>query len=138
MKFSNISPLFSCNFPVLENLDLEKNNINNTIIDLFQNKKFYRLKKLSLYKNNITDKKIFDLINNFKKLKTFFIGENPIEFGPNNEKIYVFPKSLEELGLTGNLDHKKAKFINKSINKQFKNFYFSRNKIDNLKYYFVL
>ena len=134
MKFSNISPLFSCNFPVLENLDLEKNNINNTIIDLFQNKKFYRLEKLSLYKNNITDEKIFDLIKNFKKLKTFFIGENPIEFDPNNEKIYEFPESLEEFGMTGNLDHKTAKFINRLIISNLKIFYFSRNKIDNLKY----
>jgi len=134
MKFSNISPLFSCKFPVLEDLDLEKNNINNTIIDLFLNKEFYKLKSLSLYKNNITDEKIFDLIKNFKKLKKFFIGENPIEFDPNNEKNYEFPKSLEEFGMTGNLDSKKAKFIIRLIISNLKIFYFSRNKIDNLKY----
>jgi Leucine-rich repeat (LRR) protein len=134
MKFSNISPLFSCKFPVLEYLDLEKNNINNTIIDLFLIKKFYKLKFLSLYKNNITDEKIFDLIKNCKKLKTFFIGENPIEFDPNNDKIYEFPKSLEEFGMTGNLDSKKAIFINRLIISNLKIFYFSRNKIDNLKY----
>ena len=134
MKFSNISPLFSCKFPVLEYLDLEKNNINNTIIDLFLIKKFYKLKFLSLYKNNITDEKIFDSIKNCKKLKTFFIGENPIEFDPNNDKIYEFPKSLEEFGMTGNLDSKKAIFINRLIISNLKIFYFSRNKIDNLKY----
>ena len=67
-------------------------------------------------------------------LKTFFIGENPIEFDPNNDKIYEFPKSLEEFGMTGNLDSKKAIFINRLIISNLKIFYFSRNKIDNLKY----
>ena len=132
-NFKEIYPLFSCRFPVLEHLDLEKNCIDNTIIELLEKLNLTKLKKLSLFKNNITDEKIFKLIKQYKKLKTFFIGENPIEFDANLETYYPFPKSLKEFGMTGNLDPIKVYYIKRLEINNLKIFYISRNKIDNLK-----
>ena len=132
-NFKEIYPLFSCRFPVLEHLDLEKNFIDNTIIELLEKLNFTELKILNLFKNNITDEKIFKLIKQYNKLNTFFIGENPIEFDANLETYYSFPKSLEEFGMTGNLDPKKVEYIKRLDINNLKIFYISRNKIDNLK-----
>ena len=109
-NFKEIYPLFSCRFPVLEHLDLKKNFIDNTIIELLEKSNFTELKILNLFKNKITDEKIFKLIKQYNKLNTFFIGENPIEFDANLETNYSFPKSLEEFGMTGNLDPIKVEY----------------------------
>ena len=132
-NFKEIYPLFSCRFPVLEHLDLEKNCIDNTIIELLEKLNLTELKILNLFKNNITDEKIFNLIKQYKKLNTFFIGENPIEFDAKLEIYYSFPESLEEFGMTGNLDPIKVYYIKKLEINNLKIFYISRNKIDNLK-----
>ena len=86
MNFNDISPLFSCQFPVLENLDLENNGIDNTIIKLLEKLNLPELKILNLYKNKITDEKIFALVQKYHKLEHFFLGENPIEFDVVSER----------------------------------------------------
>ena len=111
--FDNISPLFSCQFPVLENLDLENNGIDNTIIKLLEKLNLPELKILNLYKNKITDEKIFALVQKYNKLEHFFLGENPIEFDIGSGKYYAFPETIEEFGLTGNMDPKTANFVKK-------------------------
>ena len=133
-NFKDFYQLFSCQFPVLEYIDLEKNNIDNKIIEILKKIDLPELIYLSLYKNKITDEKIFDIIRQYKKIITFFIGENPIEFNSNLTIKYTFPESLEEFGMTGNLDPIKAHYINRLDLNNLKIFYFSRNKIDNLKY----
>ena len=80
---NNISPLFSCEFPVLEILNLEDNGIDNTIIDLLKKLNLPELKHLNLYSNKITDLKTPEAIKKFKKLKLFFIGENKIDIYKN-------------------------------------------------------
>ena len=134
MNFNDISPLFSCQFPVLENLDLENNGIDNTIIKLLEKLNLPELKILNLYKNKITDEKIFALVQKYNKLEHFFLGENPIEFDVVSERYYTFPETIEEFGLTGNMDPKTTNFVKKLNIENLKIFYISRNKIDNLLY----
>ena len=67
-------------------------------------------------------------------MKHFFLGENPIEFDIGSGKYYAFPETIEEFGLTGNMDPKTANFVKKLNIENLKIFYISRNKIDNLKY----
>ena len=134
MKFNDISPLLSCKFPALEHIDFEKNSIDNTIIIFLEKLDSTELKVLNLFKNNITDEKIFYVVNKFKKLNIFFLGENPIKFDPNFKGKYEFPKSVDEFGMTGNLDPIKANYIKRLEINYLKIFYISRNNIDNLEY----
>ena len=134
-KIDDISPLFSCEFPVLEILNIERNNlVENTIIDLLENLKLPNLIYLDLFSTNITNLKIFELIKKFKKLKHFFIGQNKFEINHNSKAFYEFPESLEEFGMTGNFQGKDAEFIERLGIDNLKIFYFSRNKICDLKY----
>ena len=92
---------------------------------------------LNLYSNKITDLKLFEVINKFnkfKKLKHFFEGENQFELDKNPKDFYKFPKSLEEFGMTGNLEGNKCNFIKKLDISNLKIYYISRNNIDNLSY----
>lgn len=86
---------------------------------------------LNLYKNSITDIKIFELIKDYKKLNAFFIGENRFKF-EESKKFYEFPLTLEEFGLTGNCEGEKINFVRKLGVDNLKILYLSRNKIDNL------
>ena len=133
-KIDNILPLFSCEFPVLEILHLERNEIDNTIIDLLKQVNLPNLLYLSLFVNKITNIQIFEVIEKFNKLKAFHIGENKFDFVNNNKSFYKFPETLEEFGLTGNFNGENVEFIEKLGIDNLKTFYFSRNKITNLKY----
>ena len=133
-KCNDISPLFSCEFPVLEILNLGDNEINNTIIDLLKKLSLPELTYLNLYSNKITDLKLFEVINKFKKLKHFFAGENQFELDKNPKDFYEFPESLEEFGMTGNLEGNKCNFIKRLDISNLIIFYISRNNIDNLSY----
>ena len=130
----NILSLSYCNFPSLEILDLEKSDLDNTIIKLLDKLNLKNLTFLNLYSNKITNLKIFDVVKKFKKIKVFFIGENPFNFSNNSKSFYKLPESTEEFGITGNLDEKSANFINKVGIANLKIFYFCRNKIKTLKY----
>jgi Leucine-rich repeat (LRR) protein len=132
-QISDISPLFSCEFPALEKLDLENNNIDNTIIQFLKTKKFPELTFLNLFMNKITSLEIFEVIKNFKNLTTFYIGENKLDIH-NNTKDYELPEKLEILGITGNFDGEDANFIEKLGIENLKVLYLSRNNISSLKY----
>ena len=130
----DISPLFSCEFPVLEIINLEDSGIDNAIIDLFEKKNFPELIYLNLYSNKITNIKLFEVITKFKKLKHFFVGENKFDIYNNPKDFYEFPDSIEEFGMTGNLEGDKCNFFKKLDISNLKVFYISRNNIDNLNY----
>jgi len=133
-NINSILPLFSCEFPKLEILHLERNEIDNSIIDLLKKVNLPNLFYLSLFVNKITNIQIFEVIEKFNKLKAFHIGENKFDFVNNNKTFYKFPETLEEFGLTGNFNGEKVEFIEKLGIDNLKTFFFSRNKITNLKY----
>ena len=91
-----------------------------------------KLEQLNLYKNKITDIKIFGLIKRYKKLLLFYIGENKFIDDKSND-IFEFPETLEEFGLTGNFEGEDINFAKRLGIENLKIFYMSRNKITNLK-----
>ena len=73
------------------------NYLDSSVIPILTKLNVPELNELNLFKNKITDIKIFELIKGFKKLKTFYIGENKfINDGSNN--FYEFPEYIEEFG----------------------------------------
>ena len=133
-KIKDISPLFKCEFPVLERLNLINHEIDNTIIEKLKEKNLPELNYLSLYVNKITSVEIFDVIQKFTKLIKFHIGENKFQINKDDNKFYKMPESLEELGLTGNFNEENAAFIQQLGIDNLIKLYFSRNKLTNLKY----
>ena len=131
---NDISPLSSCKFPVLEKLNLEKNNIDDNIIVFLKKINLPKLTYLNLFVNKITNLEIFEIIKKFENLKQFHIGDNKFDFNRNSKSFYEFPKSLELLGITGDFDGENAFFIEKLGIENLKTFYFSRNNISSLKY----
>jgi len=131
-KIKDISSLSSNNFPHLKTLILENNDLDSSIIPILKKLNLPELNQLSLYKNKITDIKIFSLMKKFTKLKLFYIGENKFINDDSND-FYKFPKSLEEFGLTGNFDGKNINFIRRLGIENLKIFYISRNKLTNLQ-----
>ena len=130
----DISPLFSCEFPILEKLDLADNEIDNTVIEFLKKLNLPELTYLNLFVNKITNLEIFELIKKYTKLTSFYIGENKFEIDDNQNLFYQFPETVEIFGMTGNFQGDNARFIQRLGIENLKSFYFSRNKITNLKY----
>ena len=78
--------------------------------------------------------KVFELVKKYKKIKHFFVGENKFVFDENIKSFYEFPETVEEFGMTGNFEGDRARFVKRLGIENLKIFYFSRNKINNLKY----
>ena len=78
-KIKDISPFFSCEFPILKKLDLAYNEIDNTVIALLKKLNLSELTYLNLFINRITSLEIFELIEKYNKLTSFYIGENKFE-----------------------------------------------------------
>ena len=133
-NITDISPLFSCEFPIIEKFDLADNNINNSVIELLKKLNLQSLTYLNLFKNKITNLEIFELIEKYSKLIYFYIGENKFNYNNNPKSFYKFPESLEVFGMTGNFNGENSKFIEKLDIENLKSFYFSKNEITNLKY----
>ena len=131
-NIKDISSLSSSNFPHLKILNLAFNNLDSSIIPILKKLNLTELTELNLYKNKITDVKIFGLIKGFTKLKLFYIGENKFINDENND-FFEFPKSLEEFGLTGNFDGGNINFVKRLEIENLKIFYISRNNITNLQ-----
>ena len=131
-NIKDISSLSSNNFPHLKILNLAFNNLDSSIIPILKKLNLTELTELNLYKNKITDVKIFGLIKGFTKLKLFYIGENKFINDENND-FFEFPKSLEEFGLTGNFDGGNINFVKRLEIENLKIFYISRNNITNLQ-----
>ena len=132
-NIKDISFLSSNSFPQLKILNLAVNNLDSNIIPILEKLNLLELTDLNLYKNNITDTRIFGLIKRYTKLKLFYIGENKFIFDESNN-FYEFPKSLEEFGLTGNFEgDNNINFVQRLGIGNLKIFYISRNKITNLK-----
>ena len=115
-SISNVEPLLRAKFKKIKYLGFGRNKISNDNIPYLLEMKFEQLKELNLYSNNLTDSKIFDLQNsqNLPNLKTFYIGNNRIDWEKNNsiDLKYNF-KNLKTIGLTcGIFDDNTIKYIN--------------------------
>jgi len=84
-KIKDISPLFSCEFPILEKLDLAHNEIDNTVIAFLKRLNLSELTYLNLFVNKITNLEILELFGIYNKLTSFYIGENKFEIENNAE-----------------------------------------------------
>ena len=121
-------------FPVLEILDIEENQIGNNAIEILSKANLPKLKYLNLFRNKLTSIKIFDVVKNFKELEAFFIGGNKFDMEEINrdKSIFIFPESVEEFGITGNFEGN-ADFVKRLNIENLKIFYISRNQIPDLK-----
>ena len=108
------------------------NYLDSSVIPILTKLNVPELNELNLFKNKITDIKIFELIKGFKKLKTFYIGENKF-INDGSNKFYEFQEYKEEFGLTGNFEGENINFVKRLGIENLKTFYISRNKITNLK-----
>ena len=131
-NIKDISSLSTKSFPQLKILNLEFNVLDSSIIPILKKLNLPELIELNLYKNNITDIRIFDLVKKFTKLKRFFIGENKL-INDESNNYYEFPESIEEFGLTGIFEGENINFVKRLGIGNVKIFYISRNKITNLK-----
>ena len=79
--------------------------------------------------------KIFEIIENFKTLKNLFLGNNPFSEDEikNNNKKYIFPCALNELGITGNFNNESIHFIKYLNLENIKVIYLSRNNLTSLE-----
>ena len=109
-------------------LNLAVNDLDSSIIPILKTFNLPELIELNLYKNKITDIKIFDLIKGFTKLLRFFIGENKFTKDESNN-FFEFPETLEEFGITGNFEGEDINFVKRLGIGNLKIFYMSRNKI---------
>ena len=131
-NIKDISSLSWDGFPQLKILNLAVNDLDSSIIPFLKKLNSPELIKLNLYKNKITDIKIFDIIKRFTKLLRFFIGENKF-INDESNNFFDFPETLEEFGLTGNFEGENINFVKRLGIGNVKIFYMSRNKITNLK-----
>ena len=134
-KIKDISPLLNPSLYSLERLDLEDNDIDNNCINVLKEAEFHRLKYLNLFKNKITTIDIFEVITKFKNLETFYIGHNP--FNENelnqNQKKYLLPDNLVELGMTANFNNESIYFITYLNLDNLKLLFLSENNLKSLK-----
>ena len=89
-NITDISPLLSSEFPILEKFDLADNKINNSVIDLLKKLSLQNLTYLNLYHNKITNLEILELIEKYTKLIYFYIGENKLNYNNNPKSFYKF------------------------------------------------
>ena len=112
IKLKDISALKTCEFPKLRRLDFESNELTNSCIQVFNGFKLPVIKFFSLFDNKITSTEVFEIVKNYKNLKTFFIGKNKFI---DNQLVpavkYELPHDLEELGITNNFTEDTLSFI---------------------------
>ena len=129
----DISPLKNCNLKNLEIFDIENNHLDNNCIGILKNLPLYNIKWLNLFQNNIESTDIFDAIQNFKTLESFYIGENMFNIRElKKDRIYKFPPNLKEFGMTGNLTDETINFILKLRIEKLQTFYICRNQLSSL------
>ena len=134
-KIKDISPLLNPSLCSLERLDLEDNDIDNNCINVLKEVNFHHLKYLNLFKNKITTIDIFEVIRKFKNLETFYIGYNPFcqnELNQNQKK-YLLPDNLVELGMTANFNNESIYFITYLNLDNLKQLFLSENNLKSLK-----
>ena len=133
-KIKDISPLKNCGFAELEFLDLEENELDNKSLDILLNLNLPQIKYLSLFNNKITKIKIFNLLEHFKTLRTFYIGKNKLDEKEivNNKKDFYIDDNLDELGLTYIFNNENIEFIKHLNLKNIKILYLSGNNLTSL------
>ena len=78
---------------------------------------------------------IFEVIGKFKNLETFYIGYNPFcenELNQNQKK-YLLPENLVELGMTANFNNESIYFITYLNLDNLKQLFLSENNLKSLK-----
>ena len=138
-SISNVEPLLRAKFKKLKHLDFGRNKIDDENISYLLEMQFDQLEEINLYSNSLTDVKIFELQNNqnLPKLKTFYIGNNKIDWAKRNSigLKYNF-KKLTTIGLTcGLFDDYTIKNINSFNLSSLKIIYLSKCDFHSL--YFV-
>ena len=98
--------------------------------------KFKKIEHITFYGNDIKSPEIFEKIQNFKTLKTFYLGKNLFdknEINKNIKKKYYLPY-LKEIGITGNFSDETSHFIPNLIFLDLEQLYISRNNLSSLKF----
>ena len=115
---TDIKALYTCFFPKLKKLIIEKGNLGNDCIHVIKKLNLPEIKHLSFFDNNITSPEIFETIKNFPNLELFYIGCNPIEVNDLKDENfkYIFPESLKELGISDIFTNETNPFIFNHLN----------------------
>lgn len=120
------------NIENIKHLDLEYNIIDDLNLKYIGNYK--NIEFLNLYKNNLTNYEVFDFCqNNFKKLKTLYLGKNTFLVNKDYNKKYNFDE-LEILGITACFTYKTAHLISNIKCKNLKSLYISQSKLSTIKF----
>lgn len=129
----DITPLKNIKFPNLKELLLEENKIEDENYEVFEKLDAKKLVFINLFKNNFNSPRIFQTLENFKELETFYIGNNKINF-PFDE-IYYDCSQIQEMGLSiGIFSDKTIKNIYKFIFNKLIKLYLSGNNISLLSF----
>ena len=141
LKINSLEPLCHKVFPNLKLFHLDRNEINNESIDVFNKLKMPKIESISLYENKITSIKIFSVMKKFETLTKLYLGYNKFSADEIDEYIkknkygqkIELPPNLILLGLSGNFTKKTNKFI-KNINlEKVQILYIYNNELNSLK-----
>ena len=141
LKINSLEPLCHKVFPNLKLFHLDRNEITNESIDVFNKLIMPKIESISLYENKITSIKIFSVMKNFKTLIKLYLGYNKFsadeidEYIKNNkygQKIEL-PPNLILLGLSGNFTKKTNKFIININLEKVQILYIYNNELNSLK-----
>ena len=133
-KIRDITPLKNCGFAELKFLDLEENELDNKSLDILLKLNIPGIIYLSLFNNKITSIRIFEILDHYKTLRTFYMGKNKLDKKElmNNQKYFYVDNNLDEIGLTFIFDNESIGFI-KYLNLQnIKILYLSGNNLTSL------
>ena len=133
-KIRDITPLKNCGFAELKFLDLEENELDNKSLDILLELNIPGIIYLNLFNNKITSIRIFDLLEHYKTIRTFYIGKNRLDKKKlmNNQKDFYVDNNLDELGLTYIFDNETIGFIKHLNLKNIKILYLSGNNLTSL------
>ena len=133
-KIRDITPLKNCGFAELKYLDLEENELDNKSLDVLLELNIPGIIYLNLFNNKITSIRIFDLLEHYKTIRTFYMGKNRLDKKElmNNQKDFYVDNNLDELGLTYIFDNETIGFIKHLNLKNIKILYLSGNNLTSL------
>ena len=141
LSISTLEPLINKELSNLIMLLLERNNLNDACIDIFDNLVLPNIECISLYENKITSIRIFYVMKKFKNLTKLYLGHNKFSADEinkfnkenKNDQIIEFPPKLILLGLSGNFNKETNCFIKKLNFENIQVLYLYDNELNSLK-----